>query len=266
MSTIDRWERTLSFEGLMLADIAPPTDTGNPFKADLLDIYRLGNDIHVWGLQGDVDENYSLILFMIPENIANGDHPIVPEGADGIRAVFVTSRGASFASSGVVKRLEKGEKVLRAGFFFVASIDDREHIVQGNVTFENIGMSERADSVVSSVTAKLSPGLIPKVESFEASGFEFHKKSEMLYELHAWQTLRSGDEQAIIMLVSFDNLKAPALTLFAKNSGVYLTKNSTLNGTEWDKVKQTFTAGFSFEFNAGGKTHKVQDGKIDLKY
>lgn len=250
----------------MLANIAPPTDTGSPFKADLLDIYHLGNDIHVWGLQGDVDGNYSLILFMIPENIANGDHEIVPEGADGIRAIFVTSHGASFASFGRVKRLEKGENFLRAGFFFEASIDDRNYTVDGEVELPNIGTSERTASVVSSVTAKLSPGVIPKVESFDASGFEFYKKSEMLYQLYAWQTLRSGDEQAIIMLVSFDNLKAPALTLFAKNSRVYLTKNSTLNGTEWDKVKQTFTAGFSFDFDADGKTHKVQDGKIDLKY
>ncbi|MEF9900162.1 MAG: hypothetical protein RR736_15040 [Pseudomonas sp.] len=264
MSTTQRVERTLLLEGEIQAQILPPSPISDNFLSNELGLYDLGGDVHIWAAQGELSNVYDLILFMIPKNTPNGDHEIVGEGGRGIRAIFVTSEGAGFASEGTIDSLDWSDSHIDASFDFDVEIESESYKVMGEVHVQIKDSGQQAVEVDSAVTATLSPALIPKVELFSASGFEFRSKGEDSYQLHAWQKI-ADEEQGIILLVPIHS-SGSITAFFTRDFRAYLTKNITWKVLEWDKIERTFKAEFSFEFAGDNKTHKVQQGKIDLKY
>jgi len=272
MSKFEAGQSTQTVNDVIKATLTPPgaASADGQFKSGEVSTYRLGNDHHFWALQGDPARVYDLILLMIPDNTADGDHPIVPEGGSGVRAIFVTSQGQGYAASGTVSGLKwgQGKQSVRADFSFHSTIAGKSYdIGSGRLEFTNGLTREQTASVTGSVLAQVQPPVFPNYGSFQSTGVSFRASGTGTYTLNAWQTIEGSEVQGILLHLATDNPGTPVRAFFTKNGWLYLTSDYSLANVSWDKDQRTFEGDFEFKFNSSvDREHAVSSGKIRLQY
>ncbi|WP_191832172.1 hypothetical protein [Pseudomonas fluorescens] len=271
MSKFERSESTQSVNDVITATLSPPgaASADGKFKSTEVYSYTLGKDHHIWALQGDQNGMFDLILLMIPDDTADGDHSIVPEGGTGVRAVFVTSQGQGYAESGTVSGLRwgQGKQGVRADFKFKTKIEGKPYdIGSGRLEFTGGSTHQQPASAVGSVSATVDPPVFPSHGSFQSSGLSFQASGTEIHKLYAWQSF-ADSEQAIVLHISNEHPETVLFGFFGIGHGGYIAKKYSLTNVKWDKEARTFTADFQFDFNAPvGTAHTVRHGKVDLRY
>ena len=274
MSTYEGSEPAQSVTDVIKATLSPPgaASAEGTFRSTEVHTYTLGKDHHFWALQGDQNDDFDLILLMIPDDTADGDHSIVPEDGTGVRAIFVTSQGQGYAESGTVSGLKWGQGKLgvKADFKFKTKVEGKSFdIGSGRLEFTSRAAHQRAVGASGSVSATVEPPVFPNYGSFQASGVSFRASGTGIYALQAWQTIEvpEQEQQGVLLHISTESPETAIRAFFTKNAGLHLAREYSLENVEWNKGARTFKADFKFDFNSAvDKTHTVRHGKVDLSY
>lgn len=279
MNTSEKSKCAIAVSGSMTAKLSAPDQGTHDFEATFVDAYKLGNDLHLWGHQGDVEGQFDGIFLIIPLDTEEGNHIILPGEDDGqsrgIRAAFFNGSGEGFSTNeGSLKNLKWGEGKQSVEFTFDFEVETwlrAWSVCDGrlNVCYDIQKNLKEGSALPSSVLADVRPEIFPGHGQLESTWVTFRDTGSGYYMLHAWQAIDDLNQvgQGVIMYIDSNDPEALRPAIFTKDRGAYPARKYSLTNVEWDKQGRTFKADFEFDFNYSSQVvHTLRNGKIDLNY
>lgn len=255
-----------SVAGKMTASVVVAGGPQQPFKtaaSSYLDDTRL----HVYGLIKVSSERTDVIYLWIPRGIADGEYPIENVNANSVVAAALSYEGVGpIVTSGKISiEWDRTGNRFKAGFEFLASSEGKDYeVIDGTV---DVAVST---SITHSggIKATIAPPLFGNNGAFQADEwrFELSGTSAMLLA-----TQRVGEStQGILLRIPEDYESGEPTgdwTVFLiYNHGLYAGEDLAVPDFTWDRAQKRLEASFTFHAEIAGVVHKVQNGKIALKY